>query len=215
MNYGMNGSHYPGHHGGGMAGKPNVYVYGNVGQEFKISFNFSEKSLLLSAIPQYIKEWNGVIVEDGIVHNKAFYRYYYYDYGLDIDKLQWTSGKCVLKEELIDYLNSLLNKSGFFEKEIHDFNEYWSYKMPEASEYCVFPQGNKELKMVAELHVEPKASLNRVTFFIVPQVKIDHVKNRPFFNRPKKEWESTNSKRQEALHINEWGVAWVDESIYN
>ena len=124
-------------------GKPNVYIYGKAGTKFNLTFKFSKKSILLSTVPSYEKEWSGVITGDGILHDNAFYRYFYYDYGLDINKLQWTSGSCVSEKKLMEYLNTKLLESGFHKREIHDFNEFWSYKIPEAKSHCVYPQGSK------------------------------------------------------------------------
>ena len=212
MNFGMNGSYYPSHHGGGMAGKPNVYIYGKAGTKFNLTFKFSKKSILLSTVPSYEKKWSGVITGDGILHDNAFYRYFYYDYGLDINELQWTSGSCVSEKKLMEYLNTKLLESGFHQREIHDFNEFWSYKIPEAKSYCVYPQGKKELDKVAKINTNPEADINRLTFFIVPQNKIPKASDRPFFIPPRKKWEATSTKKENDILINEWGVAWLDEN---
>lgn len=213
MNYGMNGSQYPSHHGGGMMGKPNVYVYGKNGDNFKITFEFSEKSLLLSAIPSYQTEWKGTVTNGGIIYDNVFYRYFYYDYGVDISKLQWEEGECVKDANLMEYLNNLLTSSGFNKREIDDFNEYWSYKMPPGEEFCVYPQGNKELDRVAKLDIEPKATINRLSFFIVPQVD-KGMQKIPFFKKPTRKWTPKHLKQKNSIYVNEWGVGWIDESNY-
>ena len=212
MNYGMNGSHYPSHHGGGMAGKPNVYIYGKAGTKFNLTFEFSEKSLMLSTVPKYDKKWEGVVTGDGIVSNDAFYRYFYYDYGLDIKKLQWKRGSCVSENKLMEYLNKKLLESRFHQREIHDFNEFWSFKIPEAKRYCIYPQGNKELNQVAKINISPKADINRLTFLIVPQKNIPKESGRPFIKPPVTKWKPELIKKENEILINEWGVAWLDES---
>ncbi|MAZ47243.1 MAG: hypothetical protein CME65_01690 [Halobacteriovoraceae bacterium] len=214
MQWGMNGHHFPTHQGGGVMGKPNVYVYGSNNTEFEISIKFSEKSNLLSAIPSYQKVWRGKIVNNGILHENAFYRYYYYDYGVDISKLQWESGKCVKDDELMGYLNNVLNQSGFRKKEIDDFNEYWSYKMPPGDSYCVYPQRNKELNKVARLETKPAAIINRLSFFIVPQVEKDLNRKVSSFKKPSREWKAEKQNANQGIVINEWGVGWLDQAQF-
>lgn len=214
MNYGMNGQSYPGNHGGGMMGKPNVYVYGKEGERFVLEFNFSPKSQLLSAIPSFKKKWQGVIAGDGILHQNVFYRYYYYDYEVDINLLQWERGQCVKESDLMETLNEWLEKSGFNKREIDDFNEYWSYKMPQASEFCIYPQTQEELDKVAKIETTPKASINRLSFFIVPQTGVDVAKKVPSYKRPSKKWKPTKVSTNQALQINEWAVGWLDESQF-
>jgi hypothetical protein len=213
QNYGLNGNHYAHNHGGGMVGKPNLYVYGKNGTKFSIQLNFNKKSNLLAAVPSYENGWNATVMNNSILSNGGSYEYIYYDYGVDIASLQWEKGYCVEEKSLMDRLNKDLVSSGFNRKEIDDFNEYWSFKMPSAENYCVFPQANEELDKVVKIMTTPKATLNRLIFFIVPQnkeqEKLKHIK---YFQKPLKKWSSQVNQEKSDLLINEWGIAFLDES---
>lgn len=213
-NFGINGNQYPSHHGGGMAGKPNVYIYGKKGTEFSIKLKFEQKSFLLASVPSYRTSWRGIVSSKGVDIDSTKYPYLYYDYIVNIDKMQWRAGKCVSESKLMPYLNNTLKQHGFNKNEINDFNEYWSFKIPSADEYCIFPQGNKELHRVVEVVTIPKARLNRLVFFIVPQVKTKRFRKLTYFNRPKLNWTvsvADKDIKKEKLLIHEWGIAWLDE----
>lgn len=212
MNYGINGKHYPNHGGGGMVGKPNLYVYGKTETEFSIELEFEEKSLLLLSVPAYDTRWSGRIINNGILYKDAFYAYFYYDYGVNLKKLQWTSGSCVKEEALMGYLNKLLKAHNFNKVEIDDFNEYWSFKMPPAKTYCIFPQVNKHLSKVVKIKVTPKATINRLIFFIVPQTAI-FKSTVPYLQKPIMKWKPVSEEVSAQIHINEWGVAFLDEKF--
>jgi hypothetical protein len=212
-NYGVQGSYYPNHGGGGMVGKPNLYIYGKKGTNFSIRLKGDEKSLLLAAVPGYENGWTGKLNDKGFVAEDSQYGYVYYDYSVDISKLQWTQGKCVKQNQLMGYLNKLLKLNNFKKNEIKDFNDYWPYKMPQADEYCVYPQGNKELDVVAKLEVTPKANINRLAFFVVPRNAIPLKQKITYFRKPSSEWKQVNVKNKDPIQINEWGVGFLDESF--
>lgn len=212
-NYGLNGNHYAHNHGGGMVGKPNLYIYGKNGTNFSIQLEFNKKSNLLASVPSYENGWSGTVMNNSVLSNGGSYEYIYYDYGVDIASLQWERGNCVEEKNLMDSLNKTLISSGFNRKEIDDFNEYWSFKMPSADKYCIFPQTDKELDRVVKIKSTPKATLNRLIFFIVPQNKEqEKIKHLKYFKRPKQEWSPQINQVKRDLIINEWGVAFLDES---
>lgn len=217
MNYGLNGGFYPGLHGGGFAGKPNVYVYGAPGTKFSISLSFKENSELIAAVPPLRNHWKGTTAQSGVLVDNTYYDYLYYDYGVDISKLQWTKGSCVEKKKLMPHLQELLIQSGFNKTEIDDFNEFWSFKIPPAKNYCVFPHSNHELNNAVTYQVTPAATVNRILLFIIPHANdfSEELTALPYFQKPNETWTASPETSENPLYINEWGVAFLDETHFS
>lgn len=230
MNGGIYGPMYPGPgggwmNGGAVMGKPNLYVSAPAGTKLKLRVDFPEEHNLLAAIPLHGKSgWEAEVVAPyRLKAGDASYAYLFYDYRFNAERLQREEGFCVKAEELLGRLASELVRSGFAAYEVKDFKGYWQYKMPRSSDYCVYPQDERQLAGIAPLQASPSpASVTRVGFMVVPQ---EEGRTALWFQaKPLREWAphrrdsggvvvpvsaSGRAPAAESVQLREWGVGFV------
>jgi hypothetical protein len=163
----MNGGFYPGWGNVGM-GKPLLYLEGEDGTPVSIKVKLAPGANWLVAAPAYGDgAWSGKLQGNHLMAGGAEYRDLFYDYRAESGKLQDTRGFCTDRDGLMPALKGALRDSGFKEGEIHDFEQYWSVKMPLSKRYCVFPQGTAELGQLARVEIDPKPQTwTQLTFVI-------------------------------------------------
>ena len=210
---GLSQNYYPGP-GNIVAGKPNLYIHGST-EETRFQIKFKGKSNLLAASPIHSKDgWlfktkNKKITVDGVAHD-----YLYYDYKLDSNTLQNEKGFCGDRTDIYKKMVSTLNQMQFKDKEITDFEEFWSLKLPKGN-FCVYPQSHDDLQKSAQWNssVAP-AYFKRVLFVVIPSNQIETGKSASFKKRPNKGWNPLSAvyrlpSSKGALQIHEWGVAFL------
>ncbi|HAZ14498.1 MAG: hypothetical protein A2X86_00375 [Bdellovibrionales bacterium GWA2_49_15] len=211
---GMNGGAYPGH-APGMMGKPNVYFSGRSGTQVKVKMQLAPENNILAAVPIIGEEgWsfrlgkNNVISADG-----ANYGYLFYDYRTGLDSFQFDKGFCTSHAEVIPKMATILKNLDFKQKEVADFTDYWSVKMPASEEYCVYPQVESEIKGSVALQVTPTPSKNtRVFFFVLPKEIMGHPTLQKYTQRPSSEWTLPAARTVASaggLELREWGVGFL------
>ena len=217
---GMNGGFYPGG-GGGFGGKPNIYISGKPGTEFKVKVDMKDGSNWLATAPVHGDlGWQGTLEkENQIAVNKIDYSFFYYDFRFDEKRLQDTSGFCTDRDHVISRMADGLKVAGFKENEIKDFVEHWSIKMPFSQRYCVYPQNEKHLNQIAELKIEPKPRrVTRLLYMVVVQEGLLN-NGKKFTKAPSKEWNFAASNSgdrfpasDDEIAVREWGVGFVQGS---
>ncbi len=219
MNGGFNAAAYPGfpggwHHGGAVAGKPNVYIHGPPGTSFKFRVVPQGKTHLLASVPAHGKRgWTAKQNSsgDGGIHSEsAELAYLFYDYRFEPGRLQGEEGFCTDRTSLMPRLEQTMSEAGFTPNEIEDFHEYWSIKMPAAKSFCVFPQDERVLESIAHLEVRPVPLYSkRVVFIIVPNDSTAPLLKQPPLRAwvPKKQVERIPASN--GLGIHEWGVGFL------
>lgn len=210
---GMYGGMYPGWGNVGM-GKPVLYLDGKDGTKVDVRVKFAEGGNWLAAAPAHGESaWSGKLQGNHFVSAGADYRYLFYDYRTDGNQLQDERGFCTGRESLMRKLKTALKDSGFKENEIHDFDQYWSVKIPVSHRYCVYPQSMPDLQKLAHLEIEPKpASLTQLMFIIQVDEELTG-KPGKFTHAPSKTWtaEPIADARAPAsdsptVQAREWGV---------
>jgi hypothetical protein len=163
----INGGGFPGSGNVGFD-KPLLYLDGKEGTQVSVKVKLAEGGNWLVAVPAYGEAtWSGKLQGNHIVSGGAEYRDLFYDYRTDSAGLQDTRGFCSPHDGLMAALKTALRDSGFKEGEIHDFEQFWSVKIPLSTRYCVFPQGTPELQKLARVEIEPKpASWTQLAFII-------------------------------------------------
>jgi hypothetical protein len=214
-------------HGGGAMGKPNVYISAPAGTHVRVSVEAQPGTNLLGAVPAHdTGGWEAEVrAPYSLATDGALLGYLFYDYRFNPQSLQTTDGFCAAREDLIPRLVAELRRAGFEEYELKDFASYWTYKMPYADSYCVYPQDERQLAPIAKLKITPTpASVTRVGFMVVPQTP----GWRPpiMASKPAREWtphyiaangqvmpfEATRqpaASGKHAITIREWGVGFL------
>ena len=174
--YGCTSTYYPGH-GGGVVGKPNVYVSGPEGAGIRMQVRPNAKANLLVAVPAHgVRGWAGRLNRAGELVSRigageeTRAPYWFYDLRFDPEDLQAQQGTCVARANLIAELLNQLQNLGFLPREIEDFRDFWSTKIPPGESFCIYPQLNSEIDRIAELQITPEPKkITRVWFFVVPE----------------------------------------------
>jgi hypothetical protein len=220
---GINQSYYPGPSpqgggGGCYAAKPNLYVTGTKGSEFKIEIDLkNQDSNWLAAVPSFVnKTWTGKIADNGKMKSgDANYNYFFYDFRTAENDLQDKKGFCTTRDKLIPRMATVLKNEGFKENEIGDFVQHWSMKIPQMQKFCVYPQTDTELSKVAEVKITPAPKFyKRVLFTVVPEEYFDKL-GAKFSYAPTQEYDMTKSRvdRMPAsvngVEVREWGVGFL------
>lgn len=219
--YGCYGGYYPGG-GGGMVGKPNVYLNGHEGLKFKARLKIEDGNHLLAAVPIHgVEGWSGEIKGGKLVVEKAAYDYLFYDVRIDTEKLS-ERGSCMETARVVPTMTGYLKNAGFVANEVKDFEDYWSKRIPPAGRYCIYVQDETDIKALMSIEIEPKPdSFRQVWFFLVPQVDQYSMKSKLIgkpsvaFNFSKK---VAPAKRTVAsagatpFEVREWGVGFLVEA---
>ena len=237
--YGCGAGYYPG--GGGVGfGKPNLYLSGAPGTAVQVSLKYAADSNVLAAVPAHGPGgWKVRLDEDG--HHLRGpgadrYDYLFYDFRTETDRLTDQRQYCVAKDGLLASLTLYLTASGFTEREVRDFAEYWAVRFPPADRYCVYPQETADVDGLAELQISPKPSrMTRVWFLIVPESPPGNAEARATRPLPRQNWArflkfptgvsperalaairrpgpSTRAPASAGLTVHEWAVGFLFET---
>lgn len=215
---GVNTSHYPGH-GGGFAGKPNIYVSAPDGVSLLVTVSTSEDSNLLLTVPAYEGGWKAAIKGNKFIIEDVFHDYLFYDIRFDEQLFSAETGFCGNRKMVIEEMMTSLQSLAFKPHEIKDFYDYWSIKLPRSENYCVFPQLNEENDKAYKLQISSsdnaKISITRVTFMVTTGEAIRGKSKQKFYRRPKnhtaylEKIKSLSSQAKEKIWVREWAVAFT------
>jgi hypothetical protein len=230
-NYYVQGGYYPyatpqaWHHGGGFAGKPNLYISGKPGQTVKVTLAPQAHTQTLAAVPVLTKgaHWTAKTGSNGkLLASASSYDYLFYDYRLTLEHLQKDKGFCAARSAVVPQMAALLEQTGFTKNEVDDFKTYWTEKWPPNKDYCVYPQGSAELDKIVQLKITPDPQqITRILFFVVPTEAYSDPHN-VITSRPKEPWPvsaahastpagvgRTVAATGDGLRAREWGVAFI------
>jgi hypothetical protein len=220
--YGLSSFAYP-YAGNLGVGKPNVYLSGPTGTVVKLKVAYPDASHALAAIPEHGDAgWSAKLESDGAVSERgAIYHYLHYDYRANASELQSARGFCAEREDLVPRLAQALSERGFTDEAIRDFRQYWSIKLPPGSQFCVFPQEERELARIAPLDVQPRpARIARELFVVIPKEALGTASAAGFSRPPEVAWKASertpaaegktvkkDEDDAEGVTLREWGVA--------
>ena len=203
-------------HGGGVGiGKPNIYVTAPSGFEGSINVDMAKSSTWWMAVPSHGDPgWRFKIGPDGaIVSQNARYDYLFFDYRAEQSELQDKKGFCAEPQKIVPLMAEALSKLRFNEREIKDFNDHWSIKLPSSSYYCVYPQLKSDLDRVSKIRATPApTSVTRVVFVVVTKERLTGKKGK-FTREPTMKWTPPSTVQRATasmgFEIREWGVGFL------
>jgi hypothetical protein len=217
-NNGVNTNYYSGH-GGGFAGKPNVYISAPDGVNLLVTVLASKESNLLLTVPAYEGGWKAVVIGDKFIIEDISHDYLFYDIRFDEQSFSAETGFCGNRKTVIEEMMTSLQSLAFKPQEIKDFYDYWSIKLPRSEKYCVFPQFNEENDKAYKLQVSSsdnaQISITRVTFMVTVGDAINEKSKQKFYHRPKnqsaylKRIKSLGAQPKEKIWVREWAVAFT------
>jgi len=128
--------------------KPNIYLYPEETIELDINIVFPHGGRLRTSIPDYNDGWHITVEPSGIIDGE--YEYLFYE-SLQPDYGQYAAGWVVIREQLEDFFRNNMGQTGFNQKEIDDFIEYWIPILTEYPYYAIYPQYRGELEEMVKL----------------------------------------------------------------
>lgn len=152
---------FPDHY---QAFKPNIYLYPEETTELDVDIVFPHGGRITTSIPDYNDGWHITVEPSGIIDGQ--FEYLFYE-SLQPDYGQYAAGWVVMREELEDFFRSNMAQTGFSEKEINDFIEYWIPRLTEYPYYAIYPQYNNELNNMLKLEFSTQpANLVRLIYSV-------------------------------------------------
>ena len=141
--------------------KPNIYLYPEETVELDVNIVFPHGGQITTSIPDYNDGWHITVEPSGIINGEyecLFYESLQPDYG------QYAVGWVVIREELEDFFRNNMAQTGFNQKEIDDFIEYWIPRLTEYPYYAIYPQYNDELEEMVKLEfsVQPQSLIRLI-----------------------------------------------------
>jgi hypothetical protein len=148
--------------------KPNIYLYPEAETEVTVRL-IAEDGEIIRTEPEYGDGFRVRVTPDGRIEGKYDYLFYEAVIG-DINDLEF--GWCVSSKGIMEFFEGVLREYGFNWREITDFIDYWSGKLPDAPYYRIYPLEKRDIDGKVSLYIEPEpGTLFRVWFYIIPSDK--------------------------------------------
>lgn len=134
--------------------KPNIYIYGEPGTVFDVSF--AEPVLLTRTIPAYAQGWRVEIAEDGnlIVDGREGYPFLFYESSTIPGIFQTERGFLVTAKDRAAQFSKILGDYGLNERETEDFIEFWDEMLEEDEDYAMYPQATELVDDAMPLEID-------------------------------------------------------------
>ncbi len=147
--------------------KPNIYLYPTETTTLDVSIEFPQGGNVTVSDPHYPDEWRNIKVEpDGTIDGE--YGYLFYEAETPAIAQQ-SAGWIVAREDLEDFFDNNLRRTGFSQAEIDDFIEWWIPRLTDSAYYALYPQYKEQIDPVVELRISPQPdNILRLTYYVAP-----------------------------------------------
>ena len=129
--------------------KPNIYIYPEYEMELDVIINFPNGGSIVQSIPEYGAGWHINVKPLGLINNQ--YEYLFYE-SQNPDLCQYSSGWVIKRDDLENFFVQNMTASGFNQKEIADFIEYWIPILIDYPFYAIYPQYSADLEKMVQLN---------------------------------------------------------------
>ena len=145
--------------------KPNLYIYPKKEMNLTVTIAFPHGGKITESLPIYNEGWSFVIKPSGLIDN--IYDYLFYECRVP-DLTQKSFGWLISQKNLKQFFEENMSTSGFNEREIKDFTDYWVPILKDYSYYEIYPQYKSTLdKMsILQFSVTPD-NLYRLQYVII------------------------------------------------
>ncbi|MCX6150678.1 MAG: hypothetical protein NTX22_09160 [Ignavibacteriales bacterium] len=150
--------------GGAVVRKPNIYIYPQVKSVVSVKLEFPLGGIVIESIPAYLGEWSVQAEPTGKIDNK--YDYLFYE-AKTPDIYQYSSGWIVNRDSLPLFFRTKLSESGFIDREINDFTQYWIQRLITYPYYFIYPQFSNDIDKIIRLKISPSPDNVLRLFFII------------------------------------------------
>ena len=151
-------------YGGPVVRKPNIYIYPQSKDIISVKLEFPLGGTVIESEPVYNGEWIVEVEPSGKINNQ--YGYLYYE-SQTPDAYQYKSGWIIDRDSLLIFFRKNLYETGFNEREINDFLEYWIPKLTDYSYYCIYPQYSSDINKVIKLKIKKEPDSLLRLFYVI------------------------------------------------
>lgn len=147
-----------------VAYKPNIYICPSETLSLSVEIFFPNGGEVLESIPNYKYSWEITVTPDGKIDNT--YEYLFYECKMP-DIAQKEYGWVIEASNLQDFFINNMKTSGFSQKEINDFIEYWIPILTEYKYYEIYPQYKSTLDEMVKINfsIQPN-NFYRLFYFL-------------------------------------------------
>ena len=149
-----------------IADKPILYLYPT--KDMDVSVRLEKDNLLMTTYPKYNNGWNVYVNKEGSIYDKKGNYYYalYWD-EQNNNKVDFSTGFYVEKENAIEFLEDKLSYIGLNDKERNEFIMYWLPKLEDNGKSLVYFELTEERELNNKLYINPKPdSMLRINMHI-------------------------------------------------
>ena len=145
--------------------KPNLYIYPKEEMNLSVTIAFPRGGKITESLPIYNEGWSVSIKPSGLIDN--IYEYLFYECRVP-DLTQKSFGWLISQNNLKQFFEENMSASGFNEKEIKDFTDYWAPLLKDYSYYEIYPQYKSTLDemSILQFSVTPD-NLYRLQYVII------------------------------------------------
>lgn len=138
-----------------MIKKPVIYLYPT--QNEVVSVEVKTPGELIFTYPNYDNGWTFTATPSGeLQFGDDTYNYLFWEAEQEFAQSDWMRvGRMVVRDELLEYLESVVEKLGFTSKEKADFITFWAPQMQRYDQTFVRFMFNEECNQFAELTMSP------------------------------------------------------------
>ncbi len=152
--------------------KPNIYIYPETKLSLHVSIIFPRGGSVIESIPLYENGWNIEVEPSGKINNIFDYLFYESE---NPDLCQYRSGWIIKKDDLTSFFTQNMLETGFIQKEIDDFIEYWIPLLNNYSSYAIYPQYALDIEKMIELNFSCKPNSVLRLFYVIKGVNGDKI----------------------------------------
>ena len=128
--------------------KPNLYIYPKEEMNLAVTIAFPRGGKITESLPIYNEGWSVSVKPSGLIDN--IYAYLFYECRVP-DLTQKSFGWLISQKDLKQFFKENMSTSGFNEKEIKDFTDYWAPLLKDYSYYEIYPQYKSTLDKMSIL----------------------------------------------------------------
>jgi hypothetical protein len=144
--------------------KPNIYLYPRTQCVLSVKLTFPLGGSIIQSVPSYLNGWNVEVDPSGKINQQ--YDFLFYECETP-NVYQYDYGWLVSRDTLSSFFSGNLLKTGFNEREIADFLEYWMPRLTDHPFYIIYPQYADDIAKVIQLNISvPPENIQRLFYVI-------------------------------------------------
>lgn len=144
--------------------KPNIYLYPKTKSTLSVELLFPLGGNIIQSVPSYLNGWRIEVEPSGRIDQQ--YDFLFYESQIP-NAYQYNSGWVVSRDTLSSFFSANLLRTGFREREIIDFTEYWIPRLTDRPFYIIYPQFADDIGKVIQLNIsEPPDNMLRLFYVI-------------------------------------------------